>query len=88
MAACGELEKNPLEIDDDGDGLLSTDEALALFNYMFPFQKLDVNHDGMLTMKEFKQIAAAKLGNAPQYEYWMSADQAQRLAELCVRHGS
>jgi len=54
--------------DDNGDALLSPEEALALFNFMFPFQKLDTNQDGALSRREFKQIAAPKLQHAPQAE--------------------
>jgi Ca2+-binding EF-hand superfamily protein len=54
--------------DDTGDGLLSMDEVLPLFNFMFHFQKLDENKDGLLTFKEFEQVAAAKLQNAPPQE--------------------
>jgi len=50
--------------DSDGDDLLSSEEALPLFNFMFPFRKLDSNEDGVLSIKEFKQVAAAKLQGA------------------------
>lgn len=54
--------------DGDGDAKLSTQEALPLFNLMFPFWKLDANKDGALSLKEFKQIAARKLESAAPEE--------------------
>ena len=54
--------------DEDGDGLLSSDEVLPLFNFMFPFQKLDTNHNGALSLSEFRAIAAPKLAGAPPAE--------------------
>eukprot|EP00591_Stephanopyxis_turris_P010667 CAMPEP_0195527530 /NCGR_PEP_ID=MMETSP0794_2-20130614/29251_1 /TAXON_ID=515487 /ORGANISM="Stephanopyxis turris, Strain CCMP 815" /LENGTH=246 /DNA_ID=CAMNT_0040658453 /DNA_START=217 /DNA_END=957 /DNA_ORIENTATION=+ len=54
--------------DEDGDGVLSVEEVLPLLNFMFPFQRLDTNKDGVLSMTEFKQIAAPKLENAPPQE--------------------
>ena len=63
--------------DDDGDNLLSEDEVLALFNFMFPFQQLDANHDGLLSMREFKQIARDKLASAPQHEIERSNQEAK-----------
>uniref|UniRef100_A0A7S3B448 EF-hand domain-containing protein n=1 Tax=Haptolina ericina TaxID=156174 RepID=A0A7S3B448_9EUKA len=54
--------------DEDGDGLLSSDEVLPLINFMFPFQKLDSNQNGVLTLSEFRAIAAPKLTGAPAAE--------------------
>lgn len=64
--------------DDDGDGLLSSEEALPLFNFMFPFQNLDTSpHDGKLNLKEFKAIAAPKLAGAAAEEVRRSNEEAK-----------
>lgn len=47
--------------DNDGDKRLSMQEVLPLFNFMFPFWKLDANKDGLISLKEFNQIAAPKM---------------------------
>lgn len=65
--------------DDDGDGSLSLDEALPLFNYMFPFRQVDSDGDGLLTLKEFRQIAQAKLQNAPPQEIEKSEEEAKSI---------
>ena len=71
------------EFDDNGDGLLSIEEAMPLFSFMFNFQRLDTNTDGMLTIREFRQAAAAKLKNAPPEEVQKSKAQAKAIfAEL------
>lgn len=48
--------------DENDDGKLSLSEALPLFSYMFPFQKLDLDKDGILTKSEFLK-AAKPLGD-------------------------
>uniref|UniRef100_A0A7S0Q2E6 EF-hand domain-containing protein n=1 Tax=Coccolithus braarudii TaxID=221442 RepID=A0A7S0Q2E6_9EUKA len=65
--------------DDNGDELLSTTEVLPLLSYMFRFGKLDTNTDGVLSMKEFKQIAASKLKNAPTDEMQKSDQEAKTI---------
>lgn len=51
-----------------GAEVLSPEEAAVLFSFMFSFPKVDKNGDGLLTRKEFKQIAAPKLQGAPPEE--------------------
>lgn len=63
--------------DDDGDELLSTTEVQPLFTFMFRFKSLDRNGDGVLSMKEFKKIAAKKLNNAPPEEVEKSDDEGK-----------
>lgn len=65
--------------DDDGDSLLSYPESLPLFTFMFSFQKLDNNKDGVLTFEEFTQIAAEKLDGAPAKEIEKSKAQAKEI---------
>merc|ERR1712232_5086 len=65
--------------DGDGDELLSMREVLPLFNFMFPFFKLDANKDGLISMKEFKQIAAPKIKSAAPDEVKASNDEAKTI---------
>jgi len=68
-----------MAFDDNGDAVLSHEEALPLFNFMFTFQNLDSNKDDLLTMREFKQIAAAKLQGAPPEEVAKSNEEAKTI---------
>jgi len=65
--------------DEDGDKRLSMQEVLPLFNFMFPFQKLDTNQDGLVSLKEFKQIAAPKLESAAKEEIEASNNEAKTI---------
>ena len=67
------------KFDDNGDGVLSQENALPLFNFMFPFQKLDTNKDGVLSFKEFTQIAAPKLKGLADSEVQNSMREAKQI---------
>mmetsp|Transcript_18049 Transcript_18049/g.53082 ORF Transcript_18049/g.53082 Transcript_18049/m.53082 type:complete len:271 (-) Transcript_18049:261-1073(-) len=50
--------------DTDRDGRLAAEEALPLFTFLLPFQKLDTDLDGRLTLSEFQEVAAERLASA------------------------
>ncbi|EOD16213.1 hypothetical protein EMIHUDRAFT_256219 [Emiliania huxleyi CCMP1516] len=49
--------------DTDRDGRLAAEEALPLFTFLLPFQKLDTDLDGRLTLSEFQKVAAERLAS-------------------------
>ena len=61
--------------------MLSLEEVLPLLNFMFPFQKLDANKDGLLDLPEFRKIAAPKLQGKPPEEVKKSRKEAKRIFE-------
>ena len=54
-------------------------QAGPLLNFMFPFHKLDADHDGALSLGEFQQIAAASLTNLDREKVQQSHDEGVAL---------
>lgn len=52
------------ELDVDGDGRLSANEAAAMQNVAKIFPAADADHDGQLTVEEYKAWLAANAGEA------------------------
>ena len=74
--------------DENGDGKLSLPESLPLFSYMFPFQKLDLDKDGILTKSEFLKAAKPLKDNATPEMKKEFTDEANKIFKDLDRDGN